>query len=79
MDSFRQPCKQLAMAYQHYASSQHLRGLHSFDKVDSRHYDQRLFVRLSSSCTLGPLNIRALEIILGHASPCLMDLFTLKI
>jgi hypothetical protein len=29
--------------------------------------------------TLGPLNIRALEIFLGYASPGLMDLFTLKI
>jgi hypothetical protein len=29
--------------------------------------------------TLGPSNIRALEIFLGYASPCLMDLFTPKI
>jgi hypothetical protein len=28
--------------------------------------------------TLGPLNIRALEIFLGYASPCLMDLFIPK-
>jgi hypothetical protein len=28
--------------------------------------------------TLGPLNIRPLEIFLGYASPCLMGLFTTK-
>jgi hypothetical protein len=28
--------------------------------------------------TLGPLNIRVLEIFHGYASPCLMDLFTPK-
>jgi hypothetical protein len=35
-------------------------------------------VRRASS-TLGPLIIRALEIFLGYASPCLIDLFTPKI
>jgi hypothetical protein len=40
--------------------------------------------RLSSSAsvktsTLGPLNIRALELFLGCASPCLMDLLAPKI
>jgi hypothetical protein len=29
--------------------------------------------------TLGPLNMRTLEIFLGYAGPCLMDLLTLKI
>jgi leucyl-tRNA synthetase len=31
------------------------------------------------ACALGPLNIRALDMFLGYASPCLMDLSTLKI
>jgi ABC-type multidrug transport system ATPase subunit len=31
-----------------------------------------------SLTTLGPVNIRALEIFLGYASPCLMDLFSPK-
>jgi hypothetical protein len=38
------------------------------------------FVSCASSCdTLGPLNIGALEMLLGFAGPCLMDLFIPKI
>jgi hypothetical protein len=51
----------------------------------TREYTQRQ--RVNTTCyrntvdvdTLGPLNIRALEIFLGYASPCLMDLFAPKV
>jgi hypothetical protein len=35
--------------------------------------------RVLGSSTLGPLNIHSLEVFLGCASPCLMDLFTPRI
>jgi hypothetical protein len=68
--------------------------LHAASFLGLRHMVRSLPTTLLCSCggraaprlmishimrTLGPLNIRALEIFLGYASPCLTDLFTPKI
>jgi hypothetical protein len=59
------------------APSAHARNLVRFPACQvSTHASVRCAVL---SGTVGPLNIRALDIFLGYASPCLMDLFPPKI